>query len=116
MKIILALFVLLVSSCASLSNQEQLIGLSRHDIVRCMGQADKQEQQNDQERLSFSGSEENALCPLKKLAGQKPTQRYCKAVFLFKEGKVESVRYQAVDGSDITDDSVCSFLIKNCVE
>lgn len=114
MKIMLPLLLLLLSGCATLPSQQQLIGLSREEILQCMRQAVNREALAYQEVLSYSGSAADPMGPLKKLAGLEPKQRSCQVKFVLENGKVTSVRYQAPDGSDIKDDSMCSFMVENC--
>lgn len=116
MKIILPLFLLLFSACAILPSQDQLIGLNRQELKECVQQALTEEIQGDLEILSFSGSEYDPMCPLKKLAGQKPTQHHCQVRFVLEKGKVTSVHYRTSDSGDSKGDALCASLVEKCLK
>jgi len=116
MKFVLLLFLLSLSACVTLAAQDQLIGLSRQELVSCMQQVLTEEVQDNREILSFSGSKTDPMCPLKKLAGSEATKHHCQVKFVLENGKVTSVDYQTSNEGDKEGDALCAFLVEKCIK
>lgn len=116
MKTILPLMIFLLSGCATLSGSEQLLGMSRTQLMACMSQTNAERHQDGQHILTFSGEHPEAMCPLKKLAGMQPKQRHCQLQVTLTNGQVVAVHYLNADGSEVQDASKCEFLLEKCLD
>lgn len=117
MKIILPLLLLILSGCASQRSElarSATPNLNRQALIKCLGMPSLQEQNDDQEILTYNSTVTDALCPLKALAGMEPPVHHCQAVFVLEGDRVRTINYRQQDDVISQSGSVCAFILEKC--
>lgn len=120
MKILLSLILFVLAGCATQKSElaqnspSRLVGQTRQAVLACMGKPDRQEHQDDADRLVFTGTASEPVCPMKKLAGVAPPPVQCEAVFTLQADKVKTVKLQATSGNSKKPAEDCAFLLAKC--
>ncbi|MDD5033346.1 MAG: hypothetical protein PHE55_01195 [Methylococcaceae bacterium] len=114
------LLLLAISGCAAHRAEiaqrarSELVGLSKTQLLQCMGPSQRQERSESGEILIFSGATPNYSCPLR-MGETEPPRRYCEAAFVLENGVVKTVGYREPNGNIITQADRCAFLVEKCV-
>ena len=104
-----------------------MIGLSKPEILDCMGQPDSRSGGDGFEQWTYSrsdnpgigdfGGASNSRAPNVGIGGETQTTargRYCVATVTFRRDSVSSIRFSGTTGGIVTRDEQCAFLVSAC--
>ncbi len=110
---VVLLFALLLSGCSIQKSmdasraQEELVGMSRGDLLACAGAPNTTAANGDTEYLTYSA--------VGGLTSTGRGLRDCKATFVLQGGRVARVNYTGNTGGLITQGKECEPIIRNCI-
>jgi hypothetical protein len=90
--------------------QGDMVGLSKEQILACMGPPLNKAAEGATEAWSYSTS------PTMILDRGSGSTRYCNVTVLMTSGKVSAVRYQGPTGGLITQGEQCAYAVDACVK
>lgn len=91
--------------------KQELIGMSKTDILSCAGNPLRSEKKDQYEDLIYIGSSRSV-----DQNGNVPGEaRYCEVTFTFSNDKVTDISYAGRTGGKDTVDEQCAFVVRNCL-
>jgi len=108
---IIFIIIALLSGCASTTvgrayladrAKEELVGKSKHYILRCAGAPIQKETFEDMEFLTYYSTDY--------------VKRDCTVTFALRDGKVEKVSYSGDTGGLLVKGQHCAYIIEDCLE
>src|ERR1700687_184224 len=96
--------------------QNELIGMSKKNLLSCAGVPQRQDRVDDLEFLTFSGGGDGVggavvtqTSPSRAVVTGRANRRSCDATFVLKDGVVQKVNYQGRTGGLLTKGEQCAF-------
>jgi hypothetical protein len=96
----------------------KMIGLSKEQVLACMGPPDKQAAAGETEVWTYnSGNGQTNAVANRNLFGVTAvsTQRFCTVNVVMTQGSVSNLNYNGPSGGVITQGEQCAFAVQNCV-
>jgi hypothetical protein len=121
------LILSLIASCAiqraeiATKAQSSMIGMSKQQILQCMGAADSTQIVGVVESWKYhSGGESHATTNISNYgefatASTSVTKRYCEVNILFSNDSVTNINYSGRTGGLLSKGEQCAYAVSNCV-
>jgi outer membrane protein assembly factor BamE (lipoprotein component of BamABCDE complex) len=127
--IYLSLIILALAACGSIQRSDDaaeakvhMVGMSRQDVLECMGPPKKKAHQENTEVWSYAstdgtGGNESTTVPIGSIkhTSSQHDRSFCTVNVVMRDGVVTRVNYNGPSGIFYAPDEQCGFAVANCV-